>query len=117
MLAPVRQSYFGDQPIAWNRVHSLPDHVYFNHAIHVNKGVGCVTCHGRVDQMARVYKAMPLTMEWCIDCHREPAPNLRPLELVTAMEWTPPDDGGALGRQLARAYGVRRLITCSTCHR
>jgi hypothetical protein len=118
MLSGVRESYFGNRPIAWNRVHALPDHVYFNHAAHVNKGVGCATCHGRVDRMARVYKAAPLTMGWCLDCHRRPEPNLRPLEFVTSTEWTPPpDDGGALGRKLAQEYRVRHLTACSNCHR
>lgn len=116
MVAPIRRSYFGNESIEWNRVHMLPDHVYFNHAIHVNKGVGCVTCHGRVDLMARVYKAQPLTMQWCLECHRDPEPHLRPQAQITAMEWVPPSDP-AFGKKLAREYGVRRLTSCTTCHR
>jgi hypothetical protein len=117
ILEPVRRSYFSGQPIEWRRVHDLPEFVYFNHSIHVNKGVGCVTCHGRVDQMAQVAKAQPLTMGWCLDCHRNPAPNLRPLDQITSMDWKPPEDAGAFGEKLAREYGVQRLTHCSTCHR
>jgi Cytochrome c7 and related cytochrome c len=116
LIEPIRRSYFGDRPIAWNRVYALPEHVFFNHAVHVDNGVGCVTCHGRVDLMARVYKVPPLTMQWCLDCHRNPEPHLRPPEMITAMDWTPPA-GEADGRRLAREYGVRRLTHCTTCHR
>jgi hypothetical protein len=116
LLDPVRRSYFSGLPIPWNRVHRLPDYAYFQHAIHVNKGVGCVECHGRVDEMARVYQVAPLTMGWCIDCHRHPEEHLRPRDQIVAMEWQRPDDPEA-GRALARAYGVRSLTHCSTCHR
>ena len=116
LLEPLRHSYFADEALAWNRVHRLPGHVYFNHAAHVQKGVGCVTCHGRVDLMPRVYKVAPITMGWCIECHRAPERHLRPRELITAMEWVAPA-GGELGRRLAREYGVRSLTHCSTCHR
>ncbi|HEY7725776.1 MAG TPA: cytochrome c3 family protein [Anaeromyxobacteraceae bacterium] len=117
-LEPVRQSYFTGRPIAWVRVHQLPDFVYFNHAIHVNKGVGCETCHGRVDQMPTIFQVAPLTMGWCLDCHRNPAPNLRPAEAVTAMGWTPPGaDPLALGRELHRKYDIRTRTSCTTCHR
>lgn len=117
LLEPVRQSYFGDRPIAWNRVHALPKHVQFNHSIHVNRGVGCVTCHGRVDLMPRVYKVAPLTMGWCLDCHRGPESRLRPLDRITDMEWQPPGDAEAFGQQLARQYGTRKLTMCTACHR
>ena len=113
-LELVRHSYFSGEPIRWLRVHNLPDFVFFNHAVHVGRGVGCVTCHGRVDQMAAVYAAAPLTMQWCIDCHRNPTPNLRPEDRITDMEWTPsrPD----LGEGIARARGIQPPTSCSTCH-
>lgn len=117
MLEPVRRSWFSASPIPWNRVHNLPDFVYFNHAIHVNKGVGCVECHGRVDQMARVYQTAPLTMSWCLDCHRDPVPRLRPREQITNMSFQPEGDGRALREQLARDYDVHSHTHCSACHR
>ncbi len=89
LLGIVRSSYFTGRPIIWNRVNRVPDFTYFNHAIHVNKGVGCVTCHGRVDQMPQMVKFAPLNMGWCIDCHRNPTPHLRPREFITSMDWTP----------------------------
>lgn len=117
LLAPVRDAYFAGTPLRWNRVHNLPDHVFFDHSIHVNKGIGCVSCHGRVDLMAYVYQDVPLTMAWCLECHRAPEAHLRPLEEVTSMEWTPTGDAAALRRTLAEEYRVRRLTHCSTCHR
>ena len=116
-LSVVRQSVATGQPIRWKRVTQLPDFVYFDHAIHVTKGVGCETCHGRVDEMAQVYQTTPLTMGWCVDCHRDPAPRLRPVTAVTAMGWTPPPNGDSLGTALVERYHVRRLTNCSTCHR
>jgi len=117
LLEPVWQSYFSNAPIPWVRVHQLPDFVFFNHAIHVNKGVGCESCHGRVDQMARVYQQMPLTMGWCLECHRNPARFLRPREAMTVMGWQPPEPQEQLGRELMQQYGVQRLTNCTTCHR
>jgi len=116
MLEPVRRSYFSGAPIAWNRVHDLPDFVYFNHAIHTNKGFGCVTCHGRVDTMGRVYQVSDLSMGWCLSCHRNPAANVRPIEKITDMTWTSPDQA-ALGPLLVRQYQIRSITTCSACHR
>lgn len=116
-LAPVRQSLASGRPIEWNRVHTLPDFVYFDHSAHVTKGVGCETCHGRVDQMARVYQAAPLTMQWCVSCHRDPRPHLRPDSAITTMGWRAPEGQPALGRRLGAAYHVRALTNCSTCHR
>ena len=101
LLGLVREYYFKDRPIPWNSVHNLPDFVYFNHAIHVNKGVGCVTCHGRVDQMALIEQKSPLSMGWCVDCHRNPEPQLRPVEFITSMTWQP-----APGRRSAEARGA-----------
>jgi hypothetical protein len=117
MLEPVRRSWFTGQPIAWKRVHQLPDFVYFNHSIHVTRGIGCVTCHGRVDQMAQVYQVQPLTMGWCLGCHREPGPNLRPREQITSMLWQPDGDAAELAARLERSYGSRKLTNCTTCHR
>lgn len=117
LLEPVRRSYFENRPIEWKRVHFLPDHVYFDHSIHLAKGVGCVSCHGRVDLMAEVSKAQPLTMQWCLDCHRNPAPHLRPQSELTSMQWAPPANSDAFGRQLAQQYDVRPPVNCSTCHR
>jgi hypothetical protein len=116
-LSLVRESVDRGQPIEWNRVDRLPDFVYFNHAIHVNKGVGCETCHGRVDRMAQVYQAEPMTMNWCVSCHRDPAANLRPITAVTTMGWTPPMPQAQLGAPLKRQYHVRELTNCTTCHR
>ncbi len=110
-LAPVRASIRTGEPIAWQRVHSLPDFVYFDHSIHVAMGIGCVSCHGRVDEMAAVYQVAPLTMGWCLDCHRDPEPHLRPRDQITSMTWRGDPDG------LAARYGTRHLTTCSVCHR
>jgi hypothetical protein len=99
------------------RVHRLPGFVYFNHAIHVNKGVGCVECHGRVDEMAAIVQVQPLNMGWCLDCHNDPYPRLRPLEEVTNMAWTYAGDRAALGRELAKKYDVKPRTACYTCHR
>jgi hypothetical protein len=119
LLDVVRASWFSNQAIPWVRVHRLPGFVYFNHAIHVNKGVGCVECHGRVDQMAVIEQVAPLTMGWCLDCHRNPYPYLRPREEVTNMSWTPPQDRDreAFGRELAKRYDVQPRTSCYTCHR
>ncbi|HJZ89056.1 MAG TPA: cytochrome c3 family protein [Polyangia bacterium] len=117
MLEQVRAAYFSDRAIPWNRVHRLPDFVYFNHSIHVAKGVGCVSCHGRVDQMAQVTQVAPLTMGWCLGCHRAPEPNLRPREEITHLGWRPPTDSGALGHALVAQYDVHTRVSCSTCHR
>jgi hypothetical protein len=116
-LAPVRRSMQTGKPIAWNRVDRLPDFVYFDHSVHVNKGVGCESCHGRVDQMSTVYQAKPLTMGWCLSCHRMPAERLRPVEAVTVMGYTPAVAQARLGPALAAKYHVRSLTSCTTCHR
>ncbi len=120
MLAPVRQSYATNQPIAWNKVNTLADYVYFDHSIHVQKGVGCVSCHGQTDQQPLAWKAQQFQMSWCLDCHRDPAPQIRPADQVTNMHWQAPADRRALGLQLVRDYhilGPEILTSCSTCHR
>lgn len=108
------------EPVAWVRVHDLPDYVYFNHSAHVRRGVGCEACHGRVDKMETVYRAERLSMGWCLDCHRNPEPNLRPLDQITRMGWVPNEDPVALGRRLREQYNIRPaqyLTSCSVCHR
>jgi len=139
-LEIVRASYKENKPIEWTRVHDLPDFVYFNHSIHVNKGVGCASCHGRVDQMPMVYQAASLQMEWCLACHRQPERYLRPKDKITDMAWNieadPADDVSAdpfnllaenrapkrieKALELKREYRIRNarvLTSCSTCHR
>lgn len=118
-LAPVRESYRTGIPIAWTRVHDLPDFVYFNHSIHVQKGIGCTECHGQVDEMPLIWKAEPMTMEWCLECHREPQRALRPVEHVFDMDYVHPPDQVALGEQLIEEYHIptERLTDCYTCHR
>ena len=117
MLEPVRESYRTDTSLEWTRVHDLPDYVYFDHSIHVSKGVGCASCHGRVDQMPLVWKANSLQMEWCLDCHRHPEQHLRPKEEVFNLEWERPADQPELGARLMEEYKVRRPTDCSHCHR
>lgn len=119
-FAPVRASLASMRPIAWRRVNELPDFVFFDHSIHVAKGVGCETCHGRVDQMAQVFQATPMAMQWCVGCHRDPVPNLRPRDQITTMGWTDahsPAVRDSIGRALMSAHGVQRLTSCTTCHR
>ena len=120
VLKPVRDSYQSGVPIRWTRVHNLADFVYFDHSIHVNKGVGCVTCHGRVDRMPLMWQDQSLQMEWCLDCHRAPEQYLRPREQIFNMTWRPQTDQRSLGLQLAQQYNIqsaRQLTSCSTCHR
>ena len=102
----------------WVRVHDLPDYVYFNHSAHVRRGVGCVTCHGRVDTMEVVYQVEPLSMGWCLDCHRNPEQHLRPVEFVTQMDWVPDEDQLAARRRAAARHTTStRPTDCTTCHR
>ena len=117
VLEPVRQSFQSGEPLEWNRVHVLGDFVYFNHSIHVQKGIGCSTCHGQVDEMPRVWKAESLQMSWCLECHRNPERFIRPQEEVFNMDWQPPANQEEQGRQLMAAYQVQSLTSCSTCHR
>jgi hypothetical protein len=117
MLEPVRASFTTGQSIAWTRVHDLPDYVYFNHSIHVNKGIGCSTCHGRVDLMPLTYKVASLNMNWCVSCHRNPEMYVRPRDQVFNMAWQPPPDQAEVGRKLMAEYKIQRLTDCWTCHR
>ncbi len=119
MLAPVRESIAEDRPIRWNKVNKLPDYVYFDHSIHIAKGVGCSTCHGAVDQMPLMRQAAPLTMGWCLNCHRDPTPYLRPQSAVFDPDWKPPADQAEQGRKLLVKYLIdnHHLTDCSVCHR
>jgi Zn ribbon nucleic-acid-binding protein len=116
-LEPVRASFNSNIPIRWNRVHDLPDFVYFNHSIHVNKGVGCTTCHGQVDRMPLMWQENTLQMEWCVDCHRNPEKFVRPREAVFSVDYQPPPDQAELGKRLVAEYQIQKLTSCSTCHR
>jgi hypothetical protein len=116
-LEPVRESYRSGQSIEWVRVHDLPDFVYFNHSIHINKGIGCASCHGRVDQMPQIYKAQSLQMQWCLDCHRQPERHIRPRDKIYDMAYQPAGDQMELGRRLVAEYKVQKLLDCYTCHR
>lgn len=120
VLEPVRESFRTDRPIPWTRVHDLPDFAYFNHSIHVNKGVGCSTCHGRLDQMQLTFKTQTLYMQWCINCHRNPEKILRPKDQIFNLAWEPPLDQDVQGARLRDEYRIpnqRLLTSCSTCHR
>jgi hypothetical protein len=120
-LQPVRDSWTTGRPVEWVKVHDLPDYVYFNHSAHVSHGVGCVECHGRIDHMEVVHQAQPLSMGWCLDCHRDPAPHLRPKTVaVTDMHWDGSTLSGAERDTLKQQYGIHDagyMTSCSTCHR
>jgi len=119
-LEPVRESYRTDKSIDWVRVHRLADYVYFNHSIHISKGVGCSSCHGQINQMPLVFQASTLQMEWCLDCHRNPENVLRPHDQVFNMDWKAPSNQAEIGKKLAVEYKIRttaELTSCSTCHR
>lgn len=120
VLAPVRESLANDVSLDWKRVALVPDYVYFQHDIHIAKGIGCVECHGRIDQMPLTYRAKPFTMQFCLDCHRNPAPHLRPQDAITDMAWQPPPDHAALEQKLMRLYQIHSpetLTQCGVCHR
>jgi hypothetical protein len=116
-LAPVRESFRTGQSIQWTRVHNLPGFVYFDHSIHLHKGIGCATCHGRLDEMPLTWRVNTLYMDWCLECHRAPEQFVRPRAQVFNMEYEAPADQLALGRRLVKEYGVKPLTGCSTCHR
>lgn len=123
-LALVRESAAGGPPIPWVQIHRLPDYVYFNHAVHINRGISCVECHGQVNQMAEVYEVQPLSMTFCLDCHRHPAGFVRPLDKVTDLNWKWSDNPGAAaelqrvnGEKFMRDWKVQSLQSCSACHR
>ncbi len=117
MLEPVRESFRTGRSLEWTRVHNLPGFVYFDHSIHVNKGIGCTTCHGQVDQMPLMWRENSLYMKWCLDCHRNPERFVRPREYVFSTDYRPPSDQISLGRKLVQEYRIQKLTSCSTCHR
>ena len=119
LLQPVRSSLQSNTPLEWIRVNDLPDFVYFNHSIHISKGIGCVTCHGQVDQMPLTWRQNTLFMSWCLDCHRAPERYIRPRGEVLNMNWKPPGNQVTLGKRLVKEYDVqvKRITDCSTCHR
>jgi hypothetical protein len=116
-LEPVFESFRTGRSLRWNRVHDLPDFVYFDHSIHVSKGVGCTTCHGQVDRMPLMWQEKSLQMEWCLDCHRNPAKYVRPREAVFEMDYQPPANQLELGARLVKEYKIQSLTNCSICHR
>jgi len=116
-LLPVFESYASGLPIEWVRVHDLPDFVYFNHSAHLRAGVGCVSCHGRVDKMPVVQQAEALTMGWCLECHRNPDPHIRPAQFLTTMDWIPEESPDALGKRIRTAHDINPSTDCTTCHR
>ena len=120
LLAPVRESFATNVPIQWNRVHDLPDFAYFDHSIHISKGVGCSTCHGELDKMPLTWKVNTLYMKWCLECHRAPENYVRPQSEIYNLHWQPPPNQKEQGRLLVRQNQIDvsgRLTDCSTCHR
>ena len=117
VLEPVRTSFQKNIPLEWNRVHDLPDFAFFNHSIHLHKGIGCSSCHGQVDEMPLVWKEKTLNMEWCLDCHRAPEKHIRPREEVFNMAYELPDNQEELAAKLMVDYNVNKLTNCSICHR
>ncbi len=117
LLEPVRASWRTGEPIVWRRIHDLPDYVYFDHSIHVAKGVSCYTCHGAVNEMPLMYQKSSLLMEWCLDCHRDPAKFVRPREEVVNFRWRPEEPQEVLGARLVEEYDIHSMTNCSTCHR
>ena len=123
-FAPLREAAATGRPIRWARVHKVPDYAYFNHAVHVRRGVSCVSCHGKVNEMKVVRHVEPLSMAWCLECHRHPAPHLRPADVVTSLDWSAETDPRFLGRtrdeyvkHLLREVGIQAPENCSGCHR
>ena len=117
ILDPIRASFREDKPMRWVRVHDLPDFVYFNHSIHIKKGMGCETCHGRIDDMPLTLQENTLQMEWCINCHRNPEKYVRPRAEVYTMGYKPSVPQSVMGPQLVKEYAIRGNTSCSTCHR
>lgn len=120
VLAPVRTAFAGGPALAWSRVNELPDFVYFDHSIHIAKGIGCSSCHGEVDRMPLTERQAPLSMQWCLACHRDPESHLRPQSQIFNMRWKPPANQSELGRRLRLFYHLHStdvLTSCSTCHR
>lgn len=116
-IVPIHESHASGKPIKWIRVHDLGDYAYFNHRAHVMRGVGCVSCHGRIDKMEVVTQEEPLSMGWCLDCHRNPEEHLRPQEFVTSMDWVPEEKPEVLGAEIREERNINPSTNCSACHR
>jgi formate-dependent nitrite reductase cytochrome c552 subunit len=118
-LAPIRASYENDKPVEWVKIHKVPDYVYFNHSIHVNRGISCVECHGRIDQMEVVHHDQSLSMSWCLECHNNPEEKIRPLDKVYDLKWKAESKEAQLemGMELVHDWNVNPPISCSGCHR
>ena len=117
ILEPVRESYKNNTPLKWVRVHDLPDYVYFDHSVHINKGIGCVSCHGRVDEMPLMWREHTLHMSWCLKCHRDPEEHVRPKDKVFDMTWHPDADDPDIRARLMEEYDIQGRTSCSACHR
>jgi hypothetical protein len=116
-LAPIRESWEKGTPMRWVRIHKVPDYAYFDHSAHLRVGVGCESCHGNIAEMEEVALAKPLSMGWCLECHRNPDEHLRPLDKITVMGWTPPADQAAFAAAARKKFGLNPPETCSGCHR
>jgi hypothetical protein len=116
-IIKLREAYINNEPIEWVKVHHLADYSYFNHSRHVNSGISCVSCHGRIDQMEVVRQVEPLSMSWCLECHRNPEKHVRPKDKVADMYWHPSEDQEVLGKRLVELYHINPREDCSTCHR
>jgi hypothetical protein len=116
-LLPIRLSAASSDPLRWVKVHDLPDYVYFDHSAHVSRGVGCFSCHGRIDKMEQVTQVYTLSMGWCLECHCHCEPQLRPQEFITKMDWIPNEDTEVLGAKLRKENNINPSTDCSTCHR
>lgn len=120
LLAPLRESIETGKPIEWVQIHKVPDYAYFNHSVHVNSGVSCVSCHGKVNEMPVVFHKESLSMEWCLDCHRAPEKHLRPMDKVTDLNWTAKDAGKSqseMGELLKQSWHIQAPDNCAACHR
>jgi len=117
LVKPIHESWNTGIPIQWIRIHKTPDFAYFDHSIHISRNIGCESCHGRIDQMETVMLKKPLSMKWCLDCHRNPAPHIRPEGNVTAMGWTPAENQPKLAAQFISEHNINPPTDCSGCHR
>lgn len=117
LLVELHESWLSGDAIEWVKVHDIPDYSYFNHAAHVNVGVGCASCHGRIDRMEVVMQTQPLSMGWCLDCHNNPEPHLRPVDQITNMGWQAPENQFELASQIIARKNIAPPVYCNACHR
>ncbi len=116
-LLPIRESWAKNEPVKWVRIHKLPDYVYFDHSVHLEVGIGCASCHGNIHQMEKVTQRKPLSMSWCLDCHRNPDNHLRPRVELTNMNWVPPADQADFAARIKKEKNIGIKEDCSVCHR